>query len=202
MKISGIYKIINKVNGKYYVGSSKDILDHRWPRHKHALKGGYHKNDHLQSAWNKYGENNFGWIIVEKISKNNLKFIEQKYLDIAKTEQDKCYNLKFVVSGGDISEYSKNKIRKANKGKILSRKTKRKISIRTKIAMNAPGMFEKMSKIRKNIKPTKKARKNMSKAQKGRKHSPETIEKMRISHLGNKNPMFGKKPWNYNIKHI
>jgi len=28
-KISGIYKIVNKVNGKYYVGSSNDI-ERRW----------------------------------------------------------------------------------------------------------------------------------------------------------------------------
>jgi hypothetical protein len=26
MKVCGIYKIVNRVNGRYYVGSSKDIL--------------------------------------------------------------------------------------------------------------------------------------------------------------------------------
>lgn len=39
-KISGIYKIINKINGKYYVGSSKDIVTPnigRWYMHKYEL---------------------------------------------------------------------------------------------------------------------------------------------------------------------
>jgi hypothetical protein len=52
MKISGIYKIINKINNKYYVGSSKHI------------------NPHLQNAWNKYGQNNFDFVITEECSSN------------------------------------------------------------------------------------------------------------------------------------
>ena len=38
-KVSGIYKIINKVNGKYYVGSSNDILGAggRWKEHINGL---------------------------------------------------------------------------------------------------------------------------------------------------------------------
>ena len=48
----GIYKIINKVNGKYYVGSSLNI-NKRWSVHKSALSKNKHHNDHLQNAWNK-----------------------------------------------------------------------------------------------------------------------------------------------------
>ena len=66
-RISGIYKIVNKINGKYYVGSSKDVINYRWIHHKRALRSNRHKNDYLQNAWNKYGEDNFE-IIIHKTS--------------------------------------------------------------------------------------------------------------------------------------
>ena len=149
MKISGIYKIINKINRKYYVGSSKDIIQYRWPRHKSALRHHRHKNDHLQNSWNKYGENNFDFIIVEELPKEKLLEVEQKYLDTAKMEQNKCYNLKFIVEGGELSEYSKKKIGDFHRGKIVSEETKQRISEATKKAMNTKEMFDRMSKIRK-----------------------------------------------------
>src|SRR3989304_1436717 len=67
-KISGIYKIINKTNGKYYVGSSNDIIG-RWFTHKSQLNRNNHCNPHLQRAWNKYGKDNFEFIIVEEKKK-------------------------------------------------------------------------------------------------------------------------------------
>ena len=65
-KISGIYKIVNKVNGKYYIGSSANIygIPHgRWYQHKMHLRGNWHYNNHLQSAWKKYGESSFDFVI-------------------------------------------------------------------------------------------------------------------------------------------
>jgi group I intron endonuclease len=126
-KISGIYKIINKVNGKYYVGSSNNILK-RLKHHINRLKNNKHVNDYLQNAWNKYQITNFKFYIIECVN-SNLLYIEQKYLNIAKTEQHISYNLKFIVSGGDISDYSKQKISKALKNRIVSNETKEKLKI-------------------------------------------------------------------------
>ena len=47
IKISGIYKIINKTNGKYYVGSSVDVF-RRWNSHLNHLIKNKHNNTHLQ----------------------------------------------------------------------------------------------------------------------------------------------------------
>ena len=112
-KISGIYKIVNKLNGKYYVGSSKDICGKkgRWYNHKTDLIKNNHYNTYLQRAWNKYGESSFNFIIVEEINEKDLLLIEQKYLDIAKTEKDKCYNLSFIAGRVDFSEEIIEKIR-------------------------------------------------------------------------------------------
>ena len=109
-KISGIYKIVNKIDGKYYVGSSKHIYK-RWRKHKSLLRHNKHINDYLQNAFNAYGESNFEFIIVEECLIENLKKLEQKYLDIAKSTQNDNYNLNFDVSGGDHSVHSLEKIR-------------------------------------------------------------------------------------------
>lgn len=118
-KIKGIYKIINKINGKYYVGSSKDINE-RWHSHKYFLNKNCHKNDFLQNAWNKHGEENFEFVIIEHLSNNitqkTLLKIEQKYLDLANVEKYKCYNLSFKSTGGELSPYSKSKISTKNSG--------------------------------------------------------------------------------------
>jgi group I intron endonuclease len=124
--VSGIYKIVNKVNGNYYVGSTKNF-NNRWRRkHRKQLRGNYHTNLRLQRAWNKYGENAFEFQIIEEVVEiSSLYPTEQKYLDIAKTEQDKCYNLKFVAEGfGCWSQESIDRF----KEKMKSSEVRRKIS--------------------------------------------------------------------------
>jgi group I intron endonuclease len=98
-KVSGIYKIINKINGKYYIGSSKNI-NRRWNEHRSELNRNVHKNSYLQNAWNKYGEKNFEFVIFNKPEKLKLLEIEQKYLDeIKNNRKNLCYNLTFNTCG-------------------------------------------------------------------------------------------------------
>lgn len=137
-KVSGIYKIVNKVNGKYYVGSScnmcGDYKGTRWKRHMWHLNNNTHHNDYLQRAWNKYGAKNFEFVIVEICSPRDLLKLEQQYLNLAKYEQDKCYNLLFESGGGKWSEHSKQKLSQKRKGsgnpmfgKIFSESHRQKI---------------------------------------------------------------------------
>lgn len=67
----GIYKIENKVNGKIYVGQSS-IIETRWYNHVRELNKNIHTNKYLQSAWNKYGEKNFEFKILEECSIDSL----------------------------------------------------------------------------------------------------------------------------------
>jgi group I intron endonuclease len=107
----GIYRIKNLVNGKCYYGSSKQI-EKRFDRHKRELKNNIHINCVLQRAWDKYGENNFIFEIVEECDINVLLETEQKYLDLQPE-----YNIGIKSSGGD------NLTKNPNKGKIVKKMT-------------------------------------------------------------------------------
>lgn len=108
-KISGIYKIINKVNGKIYIGSSKDIRN-RWHRHRYVLKAGTHHSPHLQASWNKYGEDNFEIVIVEECSIDDLLPKEQYYLDNLQPE----YNFQKIAGAPPIDPERSRQIAKDN----------------------------------------------------------------------------------------
>jgi group I intron endonuclease len=77
----GIYVLINKLNQKFYVGSSQNI-GKRKNKHYNELRKGTHKNIHLQNAWNTYGEQNFEFNVIENVDdKNMLIEREQYYID-------------------------------------------------------------------------------------------------------------------------
>lgn len=105
----GIYKIVNKINGKYYLGSSEDIKK-RWKSHLYDLRHNRHHSIHLQRAWNKYGEENFTFNIVEKVATKMLLEKEQYHLDTYTPWNDKVgYNMSKSASGGDLTSYHPDK---------------------------------------------------------------------------------------------
>ena len=103
---SGIYKITNLVNDKFYIGSSKD-LERRKKEHFNHLRKNKHCNSHLQRSWNKYGEENFKFEVCLFCPEYCLLDIENSYLS-----QRPYYNIASKAGGGDtISKHpNKNKI--------------------------------------------------------------------------------------------
>lgn len=99
----GIYRIKNLVNDKSYYGSSKNI-EKRWKTHLNQLRNKKHINCILQNAWNKYGENNFIFEIVEECELEKLFDTEQKYIDTCGD-----YNIGLKASGGDNISKNPNK---------------------------------------------------------------------------------------------
>jgi group I intron endonuclease len=93
---SGIYRILNTINGKGYVGSAK-VFKNRWQRHITRLRKGTHHSILLQRAWNKYGETFFKFEILEVISNPTKKLLESReqywidYYDVV--NPDKGYNI-------------------------------------------------------------------------------------------------------------
>jgi len=88
----GIYKIINVVNNKFYVGSAVD-LKRRKARHFSELRNGRHNNRHLQAAWGKYGEQAFVFLVVEQLATDaDLLAAENVWLK-EHVGKDHCYNI-------------------------------------------------------------------------------------------------------------
>jgi group I intron endonuclease len=88
----GIYKIINVVNNKFYVGSAVD-LKRRKTRHFSELRNGKHNNRHLQAAWLKYGEQAFVFVVVEALSDDaDLLAAENVWLK-EHVGKEHCYNI-------------------------------------------------------------------------------------------------------------
>jgi group I intron endonuclease len=88
----GIYKIINVVNNKFYVGSAVD-LKRRKTRHFSELRNNRHSNGRLQNSWNKYGEQAFVFVVVEELPDDaDLLAAENVWLK-EHVGKDYCYNL-------------------------------------------------------------------------------------------------------------
>ena len=110
--ISGIYCIENIINNKKYIGQSIHIKE-RWTKHIAELNNGTHHNDYLQKAWNKYGEENFSFYILEECSINLLDEKEICYINkYDSMNRSYGYNL---TSGGQLR---KNSISKETRDKI------------------------------------------------------------------------------------
>lgn len=79
---SGIYQIRNLANGKLYIGSASNLYRRKKHQHLYLLRKRVHHNTHLQNAFNKYGEQNFIFEVIEFVEdKNKLLELEQYWLD-------------------------------------------------------------------------------------------------------------------------
>jgi len=155
----GIYGIRNLINGKIYVGKTGMNFGDRWDSHRSLLNNGKHDNPHLQRAWDKYGQDNFEFIVIEDCSIDELSDREKYYIKLYK-DMGLAYN---IHDGGDEGY---------NLGKHLSDETKRKIGEKNRI--NGIGRKasdetkEKMSKSHTGMKyaaMSEEGRKNIQQAQ-------------------------------------
>ena len=107
---SGIYKITCSENNKVYVGQAINIQD-RWKTHIQCLNRNKHHNIHLQRAWNKYGENNFKFDIIEYCEKEDLNDKEIYWIKELSSFKN-GYNR--TLGGGGIlgRKYTKEEIEK------------------------------------------------------------------------------------------
>lgn len=177
---SGIYEIRNMVNGHRYIGSAVS-LTHRKAQHLHMLRRGNHRNKHLQSAFNLYGEVNFIFTALYECSKEELIRCEQEELDLLKPEYNKC-KIAGSTYGIKLSEETRKKLSIANRGRKHTEEHKRKIGL--------AGLGRVFSEEHK-----RKIGEANKIALTGRVHGPhseEAIKKMSESQLGEKNHMYGK----------
>ena len=124
-----VYKHINKINGKVYIGQTALNVERRWRNGK-----GY-KTGVFKKAIEKYGWDNFEHIIVrDKLSKEEANLLEVSLIRKYK-ELGICYN---ITDGGEgacgykHTEESKKKISNRSKGKKIPEYIKILVSERFK----------------------------------------------------------------------
>jgi len=110
---SGIYLIRNKITDKTYIGRSVNIYK-RILHHKFTLRNKTKDaNFHLCKAWYKYGEDNFEYVVLEDVEKNNEKLNQRELFWMTKyksTNRKFGYNLKFKTKGGTLPEETRKRM--------------------------------------------------------------------------------------------
>ncbi len=165
--ISGIYKITNLSNGRFYIGSSCRVK-YRMKAHYRELSRGRHNNRFLQRCFDKYGENNFLFEIIEECKKEELLRLEQKYLDQFFTlEPNKIYNIIKIV--WDNKNNCPINYGNASKMRYDNADSKKKKSDATKRLWQNKSHQEHMSKIQSGERNPFY----------GKSHSKEVVDKIR-----------------------
>lgn len=138
-----IYYILNKINEKIYIGSTNNY-NRRIKLHIWNLRNKKHANKHLQSSWNKYGEENFKVGIIEiidcnKCTEEELIEIEQVWIDEFNSLDAKYgYNIiePIYIGRREFSIETREKLRQKAIGRKVSEETKQKLSEQRKGVLN------------------------------------------------------------------
>ncbi len=157
---SGIYQILNTINGHRYIGSAVNM----WLRknsHWSELRRGVHRNGHLQHAWNLYGRGIFVFSVLEYVAdRERLLEREQYYLDALDPE----YNI--LKRAGSMLGYKASPLTRARVSAAMKRRV---MTEEHRQHLSEAGTGKVFS-------PT--ARRNMSTAARGRWDDPEYRAKL------------------------
>jgi len=172
--MTGIYRIKNMITGKCYVGQSKIDIEGRWKTHIRELRNNKHLNNKLQNTWNKYGEENFIFGVIEECEVEQCNEMERYWIAYYDSFHNGYNNTEGGegISGWNHSEETRKKISEHNaaknnpetrkkmsdnhafKGKHLSEKHRQKISesfIGKKNPMYIPRTSEMISDVKNNM---------------------------------------------------
>jgi len=137
-----IYEVKNSVTEKRYIGQTKNIQG-RKREHLSNLKYKQHYNKELQKDFNKYGERNFQFSVIEKVLEENANEREKYWIKSLK-ERDLSYN---VYNGG--ASDNKHLSLEAWKNCVLSHIGKKhKMSTIEKMKKSQRARFDKIAKLK------------------------------------------------------
>jgi len=162
-KSSGVYQIINKINGHVYFGQAAQLAT-RAKQHEYSLNKNKHDNKHLQRAWNLYGSDAFEFTVLGVYPDKTERDAAEQAL-ITQFYGETCYNM------------SKTVFPAPGTWSLTPEETRAKISAATTGEKN--GFFGKNH--------TEETREIMKAARNNRKdkpHSPETKAKMSAAAMG------------------
>lgn len=83
----GVYEILNRVEGRSYIGSAADIGG-RLTTHLQQLHNGTHANPALLSAWRRHGAASFEFRVIETVPDHRLREREAFHINQRRTYLD------------------------------------------------------------------------------------------------------------------
>lgn len=203
MNATGIYEIVNLVNGKRYIGSAVNFKK-RWNSHQHSLRQGKHPSKHLQSTWNKHGAERFSFRPLILCDRDNLLMYEQIAIDAMKPEYNKCPTAgscigrkataetlaKMSARASSISPETRARMSEAQSKRRHSEETKLKLSLHFKGRKVSDETRAKLSAAAKGHAVSDETRQKLRDAlvgkevRRGWSHTPESRAKMSAAKLG------------------
>lgn len=201
-KSSGIYRITNVVNGRFYIGFTR-CFQLRWNKHSSDLKRNKHPNTFLQNDYNVCGDDAFSFSVLEvveaTIDNDSRVLLEQQYLDLYYDRKVQCYNIQNKAApepstyshnpeitrkknSRPMPQHTKEALRKANLGRKLSEEHLQKLREAKAGRKLSPEHREKAIKnlVRKHllVSLSEETKRKISLAKLGKKHSQETKDKI------------------------
>jgi len=191
----GIYRITNNANGKFYIGSSL-FCEQRKKTHFSKLKHNYSDNKHLQSAWNKYGAENFTFEVIaqlpDDISNEKIAKIEAYFIKVLRPQYNKTTRTDRHGKSHRIREKSKKPLMTRDEFKAKLKAICSTIEHREKMSLLTKKHYQSLSDEEKKAKNAHKigrvfseeTRKKLSDKAKQRKWSDEVKAKISQSLKG------------------
>jgi hypothetical protein len=93
----GVYAILCDANGRYYMGGSGNIRA-RFNCHRGSLRGNRHKNPHMASAYQMFGESRFIFKVLEFCNPSEVISFEQKWINALDSARD-GFNIRHDAAG-------------------------------------------------------------------------------------------------------
>lgn len=181
----GVYGILNRVTGKWYVGSSIE-LSKRMGRHLWELRTGRHHSQKLQRSFDKHGESAFEFKILLACDERDVHLFEQRAINGLKAFTD-GYNVASEPKGGFMRgrkwpEGTKAARLEEMKGRRHSEEVCKQISRDKKEQWADPEQRKKMTQAMRVPKSTQGAA-NIAAASQRRRQDPALAEARRLSVL-------------------
>lgn len=178
----GIYCIENTINGKKYIGQTREGFLRRYWHHNWCLANCSHFNKSLQEDWNIYGSDNFRYYVVYILQDgDNIDALEEKYILKNNTSNQLYgYNLQSGNKPEDMHKFVSAEGRKITGEKNRQHMLGRKLPEQTKAKMRASS---------KHLSPTVETRRKISEYMSNRIVSEETRNKLREKNTGSNSPV-------------
>lgn len=202
--ISGIYQIQSQIKPeRIYIGSAMKI-NMRWHQHRYDLRKNQHGSIKLQNHYNKYGESDLTFVVLEECSIDMLIIREQYYIDTFNPFFNICRIAGSTMGIHHTSE-TKEKLRISHIGKTPWLGKKHKKESKEKMSKSKKGnkycvgreCSEKMLEVFRKPK-SEETKKKLSESHKGKQprlgthHSEETKKKISEKNKGKPPTMKGK----------